>query len=101
MSDNDRRALEGEAEVLMGADALANDPVTACIDATANILHFARSLGVEPQQLLQQAERTYLGDLEDGPEAAQTRTEEQAFSEEFVPRPEALLLVKSRMVDLV
>jgi len=101
MTDNNRRALEGEAEVLLSADALANDPVTACIDAVANIMHFAYSLGVDADVMLRRSSDTYNGDMEDGLPAEQTRSQSEAFSEEFVPRGEALLLLRDRLNDLL
>lgn len=99
MNPNDRRALEGEAQVLLGADALHNDPITACVDAVANIMHFAQSLGMDPQLLVERGQTTYQGDMEDGPKAAQILDPAVAESELFQPRAEAVEMLQARLAQ--
>jgi len=93
--DNERRALEGEAAVLISSDALANDAATAASDTIANILHFMDSIGINPDALIEGAKTCYYGDLEDGPTAKNRFPVGNVTEIEFQPRADAVEMARA------
>jgi hypothetical protein len=70
--DNERRADIGHAAVHHGA-AITNvhtqeDTTTAIKDVLAYIAHFCQRCGLVPDEVFDNALRSYYGDFEDGPE---------------------------------
>jgi hypothetical protein len=68
---NETRADLGQAAVMVGCvDWHSDEDWEAHVsDAVANVVHFCRRAGLDPETLLQSALRSADGDLEDGPEA--------------------------------
>lgn len=73
---NEARADLGQAAVMVGCVDWHSDAdwEAHVSDAVANVVHFCRRAGVDPDLLVESALRSAAGDLDDGPEATRDAT---------------------------
>lgn len=73
MNLNERRADRAAILLTLYLSLTGDEPdagnYTAITDLVADILHLAARNGLDPASILERAEFTHEGDLEDGPEA--------------------------------
>lgn len=73
MMDNERRADLGAMAVIVAATetnvAVVDDAETAVRDVLAYVAHFCDRLGLDPNDTFAAAFHSYIGDMEDGPQA--------------------------------
>ena len=102
LAPNDLRALRGEAAVTLSMqDESSANPIDSAARAFASIMHFAESAGIHPAFLIEGAMTLYAFQrINMTTEESIHQANPDAFDKPFVPRPEALALLKQRLAEL-